>query len=151
MATEIRALTREDMPEVILLLKESMSSFAPLEQDYDEIWQDFICQNNVNSIVLRKNGIVVGFGSIIIESKIRGGALAHIEDICVAARVQREGYGGLIVKHLVEIAKNSSCYKVILNCEDRSINFYRSIGFQVDGVSMSHLIGSLNYRNEDSR
>jgi glucosamine-phosphate N-acetyltransferase len=142
MATEIRALTREDMPEVIQLLKESMSSFAPLEQDYDEIWRDFSCQNNVNSVVLRKDGVAIGFGSLVIEQKIRGGALAHIEDICVAARVQREGYGGLIVKHLIEIAKNLSCYKVILNCEDRSVDFYNSIGFQVDGVSMSHLIGT---------
>jgi len=59
-----------------------------------------------------------------------------LEDIVVAAKHRRLGIGRLMVAKLCEEAKKNNCYKVILACKSKNLNFYESCGFDKDGHSM---------------
>ena len=65
----------------IELLNNDLSKYLPKNQNYNEILQNFLKQENVFSYVALFEKEVVGYGSLIIETKIRGDKIGHIEDI----------------------------------------------------------------------
>ena len=74
-------LQRKHMEQVILLLQ-NMSVYLPPKDSFNDIWESFINQPNVHSVVAIENEeVVVGYGAVVIETKIRGGKMGHIEDI----------------------------------------------------------------------
>ena len=81
---------------------------------------------------------IIGTGSILIEPKYihSGGRTAHIEDVAVRRDYQLTGIGSLIVQHLVDIAKAVACYKVVLDCNDKTAPFYEKLGFKHHGCYM---------------
>lgn len=72
---------------------------------------------------------VVGSITILIEHKLihNGGKVGHIEDVVVDSNYRGTGLG----KKLIDFAKTycSDCYKIILNCNNNNINFYKKCGF----------------------
>ena len=74
----IRAFVQSDMDAVIELLQ-SMSEFKPSKSEYLPIWNSFCQQTNVHSLVAVIDSQIVGYGSVVIEKKIRGGKMGHIE------------------------------------------------------------------------
>jgi hypothetical protein len=96
----IRPVVQSDMDCVIEMLQ-SLSEFRPSKSEYIRIWNDFRKQTNVSSLAAILDNQVVGYGSIVIETKIRGGKMGHIEDVVAHSQYQkkrnRDGYcGGLI-------------------------------------------------------
>jgi glucosamine-phosphate N-acetyltransferase len=132
-------LSRARMPEVILLLQD-MSEFLPLTQDYDSIWSRYAAQKHVISIVALEHGNVIGFGTVCLESKIRGGRVGHIEDIVIHRNQRSRGIGSAIVSSLADVAKDEGCYKVTLHCHEPNVLFYEKIGFQLSGASMQRML-----------
>ncbi|KAJ0961731.1 hypothetical protein J5N97_000050 [Dioscorea zingiberensis] len=61
---------------------------------------------------------IVATGSVFIEKKFLRGcsSVGHIEDIVVDATARGRRLGQRMVKYLVEHARASGCYKVILDC-----------------------------------
>ncbi|MDB5347947.1 MAG: GCN5-related N-acetyltransferase [Schlesneria sp.] len=74
---------------------------------------------------------VAGTASLLIEPKFihNGGTVGHIEDVAVHLAFQHHGIGAALVKHLLDVCRQSDCYKVILDCEDSVIPFYEKLGF----------------------
>ena len=102
-----RSIRFEDMKVVIGLLK-LISDFVPGESEYEKIWKEYSEQNNVFGIVAELDGEVVGYGSIFIETKIRGGRVGHVEDIVCSSDKQRLGVGSEILDKLFEISKKEN-------------------------------------------
>jgi len=132
-------LSRARMPDVILLLQD-ISEFLPLPQDYDSIWSRYVAQEHVISIVALEHGNVIGFGTVCLESKIRGGRVGHIEDIVTHKNQRSRGIGSAIVSSLADVAKDEGCYKVTLHCHEQNVMFYEKIGFQLNGASMQRML-----------
>jgi len=49
--------------------------------------------------------------------------------------VARKGYEGMgiasaLMKKAIEIAQENNCYKIILDCSDKLIPFYKKFGFE---------------------
>jgi len=82
---------------------------------------------------------IVAIGSIFIEKKFTHhlSKCGHIEDIVVDARYRRFHLGKVIVEQLKEIAQKEGCYKVILDCAEKNIEFYRKCGFEKKEVQMA--------------
>ena len=139
MATSVVAIERQHMEEVIELLQ-SMSSFQPKNEEYDDIWKDFKGQSNVHSVVVVEEDVVIGYGSVVIETKIRGGKIGHIEDIVSHADYRKRGIGKMIVDSLYEIARTEGCYKVLLQCEEHNIPFYEKCGYELYVLAMQKLM-----------
>lgn len=69
----IRLVERHDMEQVITMLQDLSKSMPP-QGALEGIWKEFSRQENVISIVVEIAGNVLGYGSLVIESKIRGGS-----------------------------------------------------------------------------
>lgn len=74
--------------------------------------------------------MVVGCATLFVERKYihNGGLSGHIEDVVV-----REGYrggdiGSMLVKKLIDKAKQVGCYKVLLDCGCDVAPFYDKLG-----------------------
>ena len=132
---QIETTKREHMEEVVELLKE-LSPYSPSKDTYDGIWESFNGQTNVYSRVAIHKDVVVGYGAIIIEGKIRGGKLGHIEDIVSHPNFRWQNIGGTIVKTLYNIAITNNCYKVTLHCSRDQAGFYEKCLFKIAGYGM---------------
>lgn len=137
MSNHIRIVTldREHMRDVIHVLQ-SISSYSPPEEQYDEIWIKFSGQDHVQALVAIVGERVVGYGSVSFETRIRGGKVAHVEDIACLREFRGMGVGKAIVDALSKLAFEQSCFKLSLQCEKDNVLFYEKCSFKVSGVSM---------------
>jgi glucosamine-phosphate N-acetyltransferase len=135
----IEPLQRKHMEQVILLLQ-NISVYLPPKYSYDDIWESFINQPNIHSVVATENEEVVGYGAVVIETKIRGGKMGHIEDIVSHPNKRNMDIGKMVVNALYEIAKTKQCYKVSLQCQQHNILFYEKCEYKVSGTAMQRFI-----------
>ena len=79
-----------------------------------------------------ENFEVLGSITLLIEPKFIycGGRVGHIEDVVVKRGSERKGLGKKLVQHAINIAfKEMNCTKLILDCSDENITFYKKFGF----------------------
>lgn len=88
------------------------------------------------AIVAEAEGLPVGYGVVLIEQKIRGGKVGHLEDIVTHPQHRGRGLGRELVEALAEEAFNLGCYKVALHCQPHNVAFYEKCGFLGSGNSM---------------
>ena len=131
----IRAVKKNDMDAVVELLQ-LISEFKPSKSDFLSIWNSFCDQSQVHSLVAVMDNQIVGYGSIVIETKIRGGKMGHIEDIVSHSLFRKKGIGKAVVDALFNIAKENGCYKVALQCKEHNIKFYENCNYEQSGVAM---------------
>ena len=88
------------------------------------------------------DGAIVAVGTLYIENKIihSCSSIGHIEDIVVDKEYRKKGYGKMIIDKLVSIAKENTCYKVILATQEKNIDFYHKSKFQIRGYTMEKYI-----------
>ena len=96
---EIYSVRNEHMNDVIELLQ-SISEYRPMYIDHDIIWSEYSSQKNVFGVVAFIGSRLVGFGSILIEIKLRGGRVGHIEEIVSHPGLRNQGVGKAIVEAL---------------------------------------------------
>jgi glucosamine-phosphate N-acetyltransferase len=94
--------------------------------------------NHVTNVyVMEYHNEVIATGSIWFETKFIHNICkqAHIEDVCVLPSFRSFGIGKRMISKLVEIAQQE-CYKVILNCSDDHVGFYKKCHFEREGNEM---------------
>lgn len=138
---EIFPIKKIYMEEVIELLG-SISKFKTNEDDYDLIWDEYKNQPNVFSLIAKIDKNLVGFGAIIIETKIRGGKLGHIEDIVTHKNFRNLGVGKAILDSLYNIAVKKECYQIALACKENNIPFYKKCNYKLHGYYMQRFINN---------
>lgn len=84
------------------------------------------------------DGQIVGTIKLLVEQKfIRGLALAgHIEDVATRKGYEGQGIASQLMDMALQKAKALGCYKVILDCRQELINFYKRFGFKEAEVEM---------------
>lgn len=135
----IRETVEKDLPSVIGLLQ-CISNFAPKKNDYPYIWEAFNEQKNLHSVVATLEEEVVGYGSVWIETKIRGGKACHIEDVVSHQMYRGMGIGKAVMDTLYVIAKKYECYKVTLQCREQNRVFYEKCGYVNSGTTMQKFL-----------
>lgn len=90
-------------------------------------------------VITDETQAVVAVGTVLVERKLihECGLVGHIEDIAVAKSQQGKKLGLRIITALTEIGKSQGAYKVILDCSDHNVEFYKKCGYSVVGVEMS--------------
>eukprot|EP00877_Chromochloris_zofingiensis_P002095 jgi/Chrzof1/11887/Cz06g13180.t1 len=85
-----------------------------------------------------QTGRVVGAATVVIENKFVHACnkVGHIEDVVVDASARGHNLGKRLITHLMDIAKQRGCYKVILDCKDANVGFYEKCGLERRGVEM---------------
>ena len=87
--------------------------------------------------IMEYHNELIATGSIWFETKFIHNICiqAHIEDVCVLPSFRSFGIGKRMISKLVEIAQQK-CYKVVLNCSDKHIGFYKKCSFEREGNEM---------------
>tara|TARA_Y100000589_G_scaffold237821_1_gene225197 strand:+ start:2015 stop:2434 length:420 start_codon:yes stop_codon:yes gene_type:complete len=125
--------------ELIKMLQE-ISSFYPDHSYLESIYKEFISQENLYSIVALSGKEVVGFGSIFFFKRVRGGKEGIIEDLIVSRNYRKLGIGSKILKKLISEAKVQKCFKICLESNNPSVDFYSKEGFLKGGLIMKYFI-----------
>ena len=84
------------------------------------------------------NGQIVGTTKLLVEQKfIRSLALAgHIEDVTTRKGYEGQGIASQLIEMALKKAKALGCYKVILDCRQELVGFYKKFGFDEAEVEM---------------
>lgn len=125
--------------ELIKLLQE-VSSFYPNHSNLDSIYKEFVSQKNLFCIVALSGEEIVGFGSIFFLQRVRGGKQGIIEDLIVSKNFRKLGIGSKILKKLISEAKVQKCFKIYLESNNPSKDFYFKEGFLKGGSIMKYFI-----------
>ena len=134
-----RKIEKSDLDKVYLLLNQ-LKEKDITSIDKNLSWENFKSNTSANSIIGIYDNEIVAYGSIVIENKIRGDIAGHIEDIVVDTSVRGKMVGVKLVKELVDIGKSKGCYRITLFCDEKLVNFYNRIGFEVNNVMMKLFI-----------
>lgn len=140
----IRRLTANDYTKFYPLINEFReTTFTESEFRYTFIDMNYLTHQ---IWVIEDDEQFIAAGTIIFEKKFIYdlSTLAHIEDIIVKETYRGKGYGKMIVKHLLQIAKEfPKCYKITLDCNDSNVGFYEACGLEKRGNQMCNLISNI--------
>ncbi len=129
----IRELEEKDLFNGFLESMDSLKLASNLDiEKAKEIFEKISSNSNHFVYVAILDGRVVGSTTMLIEPKFihDGGNVAHIEDVVVSKDYQGKGIGEMLMRSLLDLAKDNNCYKTILDCTDEVKPFYEKIGFK---------------------
>jgi glucosamine-phosphate N-acetyltransferase len=82
---------------------------------------------------------IVGAGTIFKLEKIHNNPIGQIEDVIIKESHRGIGLGKILIQKLSSIGlKDLNCYKIILNCLNKNIDFYKKCNFSIAGVEMKY-------------
>ncbi len=136
---KLRQFAPEDIVQVVDLLQ-SVSVYRPDSVQILELARLFVGHEDSYACVVVQGDRVLGFGSLFILRRIRGGRSAIIEDVVVDAELRGRGIGRLVVTDLVAQARTRGCFKVSLEASDTALAFYEACGFSFGGQAMCTLL-----------
>ena len=131
MSFQLRPLQTEDFQNGFLETLGHLTTVDLTPEEAVRIWRGRNAAG-VRTVVAVIGDRVIGTASLILEHKFipRGGTIGHIEDVAVHPQHGGKGVGSAVVRELVDLARLSGCYKVILSCSDENLPFYSRLGFR---------------------
>ena len=132
MKPKIRKIKEEDFKKGFL---ETLFNLAPVKltsPKAEKIYKKYIKNNPVYHVfVAELENQIVGAITLLIEQKFihQGGKVGHIEDVVARTGFEGRGIGSALVKTAIKKAKEQHCYRVILDCCQKNIPFYKKFGF----------------------
>ena len=139
MVLKIRKALKKDIDQVTNLLSQ-ISPYKPTKKNYSKIWSNFKKQKHHHSIIAYQKNLILAYGTVFIETKIRGGKVGHIEDIVTHPKYQKIGIGKKILQKLYNIAKKEKCFKIMLQCQHKNLKFYKKCNYKKSGITMQRFI-----------
>ena len=137
----IRELEEKDLFNGFLESMDSLKLSSNLDiEKAKKIFEKISSNSNHFVYVAILDGRVVGSTTMLIEPKFihNGGNVAHIEDVVVSKDYQGKGIGEMLMRSLLDLAKDNNCYKTILDCTDEVKPFYEKIGFKITSNGMRY-------------
>lgn len=141
----IRELKRADVDGYLQLLAQlsdigdkSLWTETTKNKVYDFI--DGVEQTKIYVATDNVTDQLLGAMTIVMEPKfLRGGSIvAHVEDVVVSQTARKRGIGRSLLQYAVHLAEKVGAYKVILDCDQNLIDFYKACGFCQSSVQMRH-------------
>ena len=134
----VEPATIEDLPaltELVMELFAISGDFSP-DRDVQERGLQLILEqpNRGRIFVLRNNHRIFGMVNLLFTiSTARGGFVILMEDVIVHPNHRGQGYGTLLLKHVVEFAKQKNFKRITLltdKISEESQEFFRKNGFE---------------------
>ena len=101
-----------------------------------------ILQNNNHNIFLYLDNYdnILGAITLLIEQKFihNGKCVAHIEDFVVKKEYRSQNIGKDLMNYVINYAKQNNCYKIILDTNNKLVNYYSNYGFINKGIYMGY-------------
>lgn len=124
-----------------------MFEFTNYEYKIDEIqfkyYLDQMKCNGLSKILVIYSNTekkIIGAGTIFKLSKLHNNPVGQIEDVIISEKYRGLGLGKLMIDKLNQIGLDEfKCYKIILDCLDKNIDFYKKCNFEIAGVEMKYI------------
>jgi L-amino acid N-acyltransferase YncA len=138
----IRAATEEDIPRILELYDELVTSSVPAEtdrtpslDDYRRIYEQASIMPGHELIVAEEEGEVIGTMVLITVPNLSHHGLpwAIVENVVTDRRFQRHGIGRSMMEYAIDRAREAGCYKLQLassKTRHEAHRFYESLGFE---------------------
>lgn len=130
----IRKAVFEDLEGICEVLSEEFTTTVPATR----YWWSIMENSSIHTYVIEYKNEIIGTASLHVLKKLThsGSHVGLIEDVCVLKKYSGKGLGRGLIDTLVDIAKDEKCYKVILNCSEENVGFYKKCGFEQKEVQM---------------
>nr|QFG73834.1 MAG: acetyltransferase (GNAT) family protein [Megaviridae environmental sample] len=136
----IRKLEPSDYNKNYLNLLKQLSDCPDLSpSEFELIYNQLDINHNIY-IIEHDNKIIASITLIREPKFIHGKAVLHIEDVIVDENSRNLGYGKQLLEFALQYAKDTDCYKTILNCNPIYKDFYEKFGFKCKNIEMAHYI-----------
>jgi glucosamine-phosphate N-acetyltransferase len=139
----IRELKEEDFSNGFFETLSNLTDVGKIRNDLNlakEILKKIGNDRNYRIIIAedKQNRQVIGTATLLIEQKFihNGGKAGHIEDVATRKGYEGKGIGKKVIEELIKIAKENECYKVILDCNEKVMDFYEKTGFRQHAIMM---------------
>lgn len=136
---EIRTGTKEDLPQVLALIKElAKYEKAPQEVDntLERMEQDGFGPEKVfDFIVAEEDGEILALALYYWSYSTWKGRCMYLEDLVVTLEHRRRGIGQLLFAELIQIAKQKDARRLswqVLDWNQPAIDFYKYLGAELD-------------------
>ncbi|EMR01773.1 GNAT family N-acetyltransferase [Cesiribacter andamanensis] len=136
----IRTGTRQDLPQVLALIKELAEyERAPQEVDntVERMEQDgFGPQKVFDFLVAEQDGRILGLALYYWSYSTWKGKCMYLEDLVITQPHRRFGIGRRLFDRLIQIAKEKDVRRLswqVLDWNEPAIEFYKGLGAQLDG------------------
>ena len=133
----IRNIKFEDLYEVYELLNQ-LKFVETSQVDKELAWKEY----NSEGLVVEHEGKILGYGALVLESKIRGYKSAQIEDVVIDEKYRGKGWGKLLLEELCNRAEELGVYRISLFCNEELVSFYNKSGFEINNVVMKKFLKS---------
>lgn len=139
----LREVEYMDLDKGILKLISQLSligvTYDKAKWEFDAYCEELKKNKNQKHFVIEVDNTIIASGTLLIEHKIIHDFknVGHIEDIIVHRNYRKKGYSRILIEKLIDVAKNSHCYKVILNCNPNCENFYNKFGLDRKYIQMA--------------
>ncbi|XP_028087709.1 glucosamine 6-phosphate N-acetyltransferase isoform X1 [Camellia sinensis] len=139
---QVRKLEISDKSKgFIELLQQLTVCDSVSEKQFEERFRELSSYGDDHLICViedNRSGKIVATGSVFTEKKfIRNcGKVGHIEDVVVDSSARGMQLGKKIVEFLIDHARSTGCYKVILDCSTDNRVFYEKCGFKQKEIQM---------------
>lgn len=139
----IRPLQKDDIRNGLLETLDALRPASAMSRERAEHVMDTVMSDGNRLVAVAElGGRVVGTATVLFETKFihDGGVAGHIEDVAVRQEYQKKGIGRMIVRYLLDAARERGCYKTVLDCEEGLVDFYTELGFEhmSSGMRYSH-------------
>lgn len=137
----VREATEADLERIVELLaqlsldeqREALES--PLPESYRAAFAAITADPRQRLLVVEDGDRVVGSAVLIIVPNLsrQGRPYAIVENVVVDASLRGTGYGELLMRHAIDLARQAGCYKVALASNKRRADahrFYQRLGFR---------------------
>lgn len=141
---EVREIFPKDLPRGFFETLANLAEVGRISEDQEnakKILREITSYPFCKIFVAVKNdGEIVGSNTLLIEQKFihNGGKVGHIEDVVTKKGYEGLGIGTALVGESLRFARRMKCYKVILDCSEENVPFYKKIGFNEHGISMRY-------------
>merc|ERR1711936_1531910 len=132
----LRSLCLEDYDRGYLALLSQLTSVGDISrEEWEARWNQMMDCNSTYYVIVvedRSMARVVGAATLVRERKFihSCGSVGRLEDVVVSDNYRGRQLGKLLVTTASLLAVKVGCYKVTLNCNDKMIKFYASLGYK---------------------
>ncbi|XP_051161101.1 probable glucosamine 6-phosphate N-acetyltransferase isoform X2 [Leptopilina boulardi] len=82
----------------------------------------------------RNIGKIIGSATLVVEQKFihNCGLRGRLEDVVVNSTYRGQQLGKILVMAVTQLSRQLKCYKLSLDCKDKLVPFYESLGFKLE-------------------